>query len=299
MSLETGSTPYVISNDVAGLMTRWTQAEGLEMPRNGLLPALSSELQQTLSGYFAGGVEVIDEQEIHTGLQSLMAASAHPIVSLDRAYVGKDTPNLAGYIEVTRGVNDKLEDIGVRPRPGQPSKEEQLQRLWTPDIQPVTLVDDVLFTGGSIVNLADDLVRVNRPVRTVIAGIGIQGGIDNVEQNGIEVVTVRTYPDVVDEVCARDFRPGVPMSGRSVYSAEGRHSSAPYVAPFGNPERWATIPRQRVPEFSELCLDQAITLWSAVENASGTKIPTDRIPRQIRGVEANSSIVSALKRHRT
>jgi hypothetical protein len=86
------------------------------------------------------------------------------------------------------------------------------------------------------------------------------------------------------------------MSGRTVYHTNGETWSAPYVSPYGDPEEWATIPPEHVDDFSAACIDQAITIWQAVERASDTKIPSRAVPRQLRGVRDEKSFVFALQR---
>ena len=296
---DNAKVPYVVSADVRGLMTRWTSENGLQLPKNGFFEEKTAELHDTLNGYFPGGVEIVDEREIKSGIMQMAERSENPIISLDRAYLTESTPdiNINGYIDLTRGVDENLNGIGLRERSGTPSKESQLESYRTKSPQPITLVDDVIFSGEGVVEIAKDLAAVNRPVDKIIAGIGIAGGIERIEEFGIEVATVRQYSQVIDEVCARDFYPGVPMSGRSVYASDGSNYSAPYIRPFGKPETWASIPEQHADDFSKARLGQAIEMWSEIERASGVKIPTNQAPRQLLGANDEQSIVYALKRH--
>lgn len=291
--------PYVVSDDINGLMSSWAAHNGLEVPQSGVFKSVTRDLRSQLEGIFPENVDVIDESTIRPGLEALVQSSRTPVISLDRAYVRPDLPNVEGYIDLTRGVDESFRDIGIRQRPGHETKDQQLAKLWTPTPQPVALVDDVLFTGGSLLGLAEDLALVNRPVTKVIAGIAIGDGVTRLENSGIEVTYVEKYDNVIDEVCARDFYPGVPFSGRSIFTPTGEVWSAPYIAPFGDPVVWASIPEERAQDFSQACLEQAITVWSAVEKASETKIPSSRIPRRIKGVDDERSVVYALKRHQS
>jgi hypothetical protein len=289
--------PYVVSSDVAGLMERWTSHNGLQLPKNGFFKHLTNDLHETLKGYFSEGVEIVDEQELRSGLLDKVAHSYNPVISLDRAYLNEQTPNITGFIDLTRGIDENLKGIGLRERPGTASKDIQLERLRTSEITPITLVDDVIFSGEGVVEIAKDLTSVNIRVDKVIAGIGIVKGIELIQDQGIEVDTVRTYDAVIDEVCARDFYPGVPLSGRSVYTEGGNNYSAPYISPFGNPEAWANIPEEHVENFSQIGIAHAVAIWEAVEHASDRKIPAEQTPRWVRGLEDDQSIVYALRRH--
>jgi len=47
-----------------------------------------------------------------------------------------------------------------------PSIEDQIEQLRTPNVSPITIVDDVIFAGDGAVDLARRLETVNRPVET-------------------------------------------------------------------------------------------------------------------------------------
>lgn len=297
VSRESFQAPYVVSADVHGLMKRWTQERGLALPPQGFFDEQTHNLHDTLSDSFPGGVEIVDERELRDGILARARRAESPILSLDRAYLTSKSPNVAGFIDVTRAVDEELNSIGLRERPGMPTKAAQIEALRASDVKPITLADDVIFTGEGAVEIAKELAAVNRPVERIIAGIGIAGGIELIEEQGIQVDVVKRYEDVVDEVCSRDFTPGMPMSGRTVYASDGSEYSAPYLYPFGKPEKWASIPSEHVVDFSRTRMEQAVEVWRETELASGVKIPTDQMPRQLYGVHDAQSIVYALQRY--
>ena len=277
-------SPYVISSDVHGLLEHWAPSRNLKLPENGVLTSTSEELRQTLHSYFNGSVEVINEEITKSGLTELAAQSSLPIISLDRAYVDENTPHVIGYIDATRAVDESFQDIGLKGRPGYALLEDQIDQFRTDTVQPVVLLDDVIFGGGGVIELADRLKQANRPVEAVFAGIGIKKGVDLIKESGINVVSVFEYDDVVDEVCERDFRAGIPMSGRSVFASDGEIYSAPYFKPFGDAAKWASIPKEHEKDFSAVCLDHSITIWEQMEQASDRKILTDEVPRKVKGL---------------
>ena len=100
-----------------------------------------------------------------------------------------------------------------------------------------------------------------------------------------------------DEICKRDFFACVPMSGRMLIDNEGVVWSAPYFKPFGDPQKWASIPESAVAEFSKFALKQSILLWQKVEDLSQATISTNIVPRKIRELEKEICVVQALKKY--
>ena len=294
MDLEKGK--YVVSSDLHGLMTRWSRTSSFSLPHDSFFWAMAKDLESVLAGYYQEKLEIVSEIELRSGLNSLAKKSKNPIVSLDRAYVDKETPNLVYFLDVTRAVDENLEDIGLFPRPGSPSLDQQLKTISYGN-GPITLLDDVVFSGKGIVGLALEFERRGRPVKQVIIGVGVSEGIDKLKALGIETACVREYESVIDEVCERDYYAGVPMSGRTVLSSNGQTGSAPYFKPFGDPGKWASIPTDRIPDFSKFCLTQSHVLWAAIEKISQSSISTQALPRRIFGIQENVSIVRILKEH--
>lgn len=299
--------PYIVSSDVKGLMAQWGRDTGYQLPPEDFFHGITRDLQNTLEGYFPASVEMVDEQELRHGLNNLAAQrivspyQRIPIISLDRAYVDRTTPNIYGYLDITRGVDDGLTGIGLKPRPGKDSVEIQLDRFASKHNLPVILLDDVVFSGEGMCWLVNQLAERGRPVVKVITGIGIRtldgdpAGITQLRDLGIEVECVREFETVVDEVCQRDFVAGTPMSGRSVYSSNGAISSAPYFAPFGDAAKWASIPDEKVDEFSEFCMETSIEVFRRIEDRSQASVPTSAIDRLPRGLRPNNSFINALQ----
>jgi len=114
----------------------------------------------------------------------------------------------------------------------------------------------------------------------VVAGVTIGEGAKRLKkETKAELWTVIYYDEVIDEICERDFYPGVPLSGRTV---KGQlNVGAPYLLPFGKPTHWASIPKEWEKEFSRFCLQQTIKLWEEIEEISGKVVRNcdlDRLP---------------------
>lgn len=291
--------PYVISADVHDLLRKYFFSTGYSLPNEEFFQGLSDEMRSVLREYF-GNVDVVSEVELKTGINKLAAESPYPIIAIDRVYLNRpEIRAYAGAIDMTRTVNEHFEDIEeVSPRPGYPPISKQLQYFKAEIPSPVTLIDDVIFSGKGILRLSQMLESVGRPVRQVICGIGIAEGVKGLEDVGINVRCIREYQDVIDEVCERDFYACVPFSGRTVVDKNGQNWSAPYFEPFGNPQKWASIPPEQIISFSEFCLSQSITLWRRIEQLSRERVPTHAVPRKIRGLKKDASVSRALTEHK-
>jgi hypothetical protein len=110
----------------------------------------------------------------------------------------------------------------------------------------------------------------------------------------VEVRSVHYFDSVVDEVCERDFYPGVLLSGRTLYGSE--NVGLPYLLPFGDPVNWASIPEEKKYAFSEFCLNQTIKIFEEIELSSGRPVLCRDLERNIFSIPADGiRFVDALK----
>lgn len=294
--IENNYNLYIISADVRKLMIDWSLRTGIRVPREDFFEGMLRDLKCVIEGYFPECARIIPEDMLGVGIEQFAANSKYPIISIDRAYTDENTSNLIGYLDVTRVVgNDMGKRSGLFPREGAESIVSQLEKFRSPEDEPVALLDDVIFSGKDLPMIMDQLRAVGRPVKELIAGIGIRAGLNVLENYGIRTRCVLEYEDVVDEVCERDFLAGVPFSGRTFIDEENKYWGIPYFKPFGDPENWATIPPDKVIDFSEFCLEQSITLWSEVEKESEQIIPAGFLPRRVLGLDGSKSVVEVLR----
>ncbi len=297
MASPEGKSPYVVTADGHELLHAWGKQRGIKTPSSRYFEDYTSDLLAMLAQSTDAPVEVVDHDELQEGLALLVSRSRLPVISLDRAYTD-GMHNLAGYIDATRAVDPDYNDIPLSNRPGTPHLEAQIKEFRTSEIAPVTVMEDVVFSGGTILKLNELLTEAGRPIRSVIAGVAIQKGVKALEDAGIAVEHVRFYPEVEDEVCQRDFLACMPYSGRTIVDGQDVWS-APYFWPFGDPEVWASIKGEdRIRAFSRFCLGRSLDLWDEVSNISGINVSTIEVPRPLKGMAGRiEPVTHFLNRH--
>lgn len=266
-------TPYVVSEDINLLLGNWAEERGFIMPKEEFFDEFRAAFKDTMSRVF-DSFELVPERELSEGMTDIVNRSGLLPVSFDRVYF-RTEPGL----EITRLVDEAGQDKGLGRRADNPALLKQFRRLREGGIKEVILVDDVIFTGDMIRRAGNLIERMGVKVPVVCAGIGISEGIEQLNGFGQEVRCVREYEQVVDEICERDFYPGIPMCGRSLEGNE--NVGVPYILPFGNPGKWASIPVEWQEPLSRFCIQQTIKLFEEVEQASGKPIRCQDLERKM------------------
>lgn len=266
-------TPYVVSADIKILLGKWADRKGYTLPGSEFFSKLRQDFSVYMKRIFPG-FELVSEEELTSGLKELVESSGLLPISLDRVYYST-FPN----IDIARRVDIDKQDKGLGKRADAISLLEQFKRLRSLGVGEVVLVDDVIFTGDLIRRISSVMEGFGLKVKAVCTGIGVGEGIDALKNGGQEVRCVRSYADVIDEICERDFYPGVPLSGRLV-RANG-NIGAPYILPFGNPGKWASIPEEWQLTFSRFCIERTIKLFEAIEEKSGREVKCSDLDRKV------------------
>lgn len=249
-------------------------------------------------------VTFVSGQEIRDGLLASAISykeAGFTVVSLERVYL--DDPEIDGRIELTRSVNSWGEDILIpSPRNGTPARRIQLDCFRD---KRVALIDDVVFSGQTLIGTIADLHHYRANVHAVTSAIGVKSGIDRLkaatfgvigQPQHITIDCLEEFDGVSDQVCERDFYPGIPYSGREHMCGMG---SLPYIHPFGLPNKWASIPEKETESFSLLCMENTIALFEEIERLNNTMVTCTMVPRPPVGTPKDkTSFVSFLKKKR-
>jgi len=279
--------PYVVSADIRSLLVSWGAETGFVIPEQSFFDELRSIFEAHMRRIFSE-FDFISEEELSSGMQELVRETDLTCISLDPVYCPSDLT-----LSMARLVDGQWRDRGHGHRPNSPKLTEQFRILKESGLRRAVISDDVIFTGDMAERVVALIERLGIRVPCVVAGIAVDEGVQRLKKMGVEVKAVRFYPDVVDEVCERDFYPGVPMSGRLL--AGNGNWGAPYVKPFGNPEKWASIPAESADEFSRFCIEQAVVLFEMIDWATGRCVHREDLDRKVFGLRRSGSHAEALK----
>lgn len=296
-------THYVVSEDIDILVSRWCRSIGLTPPAKDFYLELRSRMKDFLRNLFAR-VTFIDSQEIRRGLLKSIALhkkAGLTVVNLERVYL--EDSEVDKRIELTRTVDESMEDVVIPSvRDGTPEKRIQFEHLRE---KKIALVDDVVFSGKTLISVISNLHHYHTNVHAVTVAVGVKDGVDNLKKatfgvigmpNRIVVDCLDEFDDVSDQVCERDFYPGVPYSGRQHFC---NNSSFPYILPFGRPDKWASIPEKELKRFSVLCIDNTIVLFEEIERINNIATTCSMVPRPVFGFPKDKTrFVSHLKEAR-
>lgn len=281
------TTPYVVSGDIYLLLRKWAARKNFSVPD----PIFFRDLRKRFSDYMCTlfpNFEFISESEIENHMRETIWRSKLPCISLDPIYYPCKTS-----IEITRTVNTEKVDHGIHRRHNTPPVLQQLRNIKSHGLTQICLVDDVIFSGTLIDRVIQLLSHSGIEVPVICAGVGIQEGLSRIESSERKIYCARTYTEIIDEVCERDFYLGIPFSGRSLLGKE--NIGLPYILPYGNPEKWASIPKDARKDFSVFCINQTILLFEEIERVSRKAIDCSDIERKVPGQPNSGSYVAFLK----
>lgn len=191
-----------------------------------------------------------------------------------------------GYtLEINRLVDQNGNLLGLGPRPGFPSLDDQIRGIAAiANGEPLILVEDGTFTGSTILYILDKLKRHNLSVSTIVIGFAFPKAVEKIEQgfNG-ELIVVETPRTYIDWMPDHDFFPFIPNCGRVVgvqwrdeylpfYTYNGASYSIPYLLTYCPFSKWTSIPEKYAHEFTCFCVEAGRNLFEHINRLNDKKI---------------------------
>lgn len=306
-SEESGHLHYIITEDLCPLVHHWAEKKGFVAPSPDWFGKNHRLLRVALDKALNSGnsVSIIDSLPhryitgiIHPFLNHLLGREIEfrSIISVDNSYLPENNFDTFS-LEVTRGVDVLGNDLGRISRIHCPNISDQIEifRKGRSGINnDVAVVDDGIWTGGTLKMIIDTLREKKFNVVKVVVGVHIKKR-GQVVDLGIPVdhlFAVQTYEDdsrpVRDWVCERDFFPGVPFGGRTVVDRELQNhflsEDKKSIGAFYSENKswlksWASIDDDG--SFPFFCFERSLALFQEIEHLSGKKVlvrDLDRIP---------------------
>lgn len=195
-------------------------------------------------------------------------------------------PSKGIAIEINRLVNMHGKTLGLGPRPGHASLEDQVSRVASRvgHERPVVLAEDGIFTGSTMIRIIKALRAANIKLVGVAAGFSFGGHADEeIGALGVRLEVVKRYNALLDWVPDHDFLPFVPGCGKVLgvdmggkyyqfYDHDHASFSMPYIKPFGPVGEWASIPEDAINSFSRKCQKLTEELFLELDRMNGKEL---------------------------
>lgn len=175
--------------------------------------------------------------------------------------------------------------IGLGPRPGYPSIDEQINSFMsTFRGDSIVIIEDGAFTGTTLSFIIKKLREAGAKIDCIILGFAFPKALENIREvyDG-KIVEMQSMTDIIDWMPDHDFFPFLPNCGRVVghawgdqnlplYGYDGASFCIPYIMPFldrETMEAWTGIPKLYCLEFSTFCLKRTLRFFEDVEKELG------------------------------
>lgn len=283
-------TPYVVTDDL-DLVFGMLHASNITPPTTSAVHQASRTVTSSLRAIFPQ-VDIISADRISGFLSDCTKQSPWPVVSLTSLLdepVAQSSLNFSRSLKATTQKKGSLTltDAGLLPRrAGAGDLQEQFsnvaQKIKIIDpSSDIVLADDVVFSGGTVRNIIGELRTRGINVKQVFASVALKDAIDLLKADNVEVVADHIYQTVLDEVCMRDFIVGAPGGGRNVVMPDGKYTAVPYIKPFGQIEKWASIDGNAASRHSKSCLEASAQLWDGLKNADELPVKFSNLAKPI------------------
>jgi len=295
---------YIVSEDIESIILSFI---GNKFNKNGV--CIKFQLNEARKTFKANlekifkNLDYLSENEIKSFLKGSLKNESSVIISVDNNYLKNEIDNNKIFLlDITRlKTKDSTLIVG---RKNKECLEKIIDKLAekiknkNPNLVNGILIDDVIFGGDTIYKIIKEFDKQGIKINKVISGIVIKEGFEKltkkidvnlkfrnnlnkisviIEPNKRKVEYLSFYKEIIDEICERDFIFGLPNSGK-YYDSDGKIYRKPYFLPFGNPIDDASIPKDKVNEFSLSCLEFSEKIWTIIENTVGKQIKVNEIP---------------------
>lgn len=288
--LSTSQKPkYILTLDLGEKLEAFKRI-GIDAP--GPYDEFTRDLQSEIQSVVKSALPDVEVVPIHMADLSdeVIGASTKLTSTLDDPLVVSSCPEIAypaggEKLEINRLINIRGEQIGLGPRPGYPSLKTQVNRIRNmADSRDIVIVEDGIFTGGTVRQIVKEFEAARMNIRGVVAGFSCtKTDTKWFEANGYDLLTGRSYDEIHDWVPDHDFIPFVPGNGKVIGVELGEGSfypyydhrrasySVPYIQPFSSGSEWTSIPAEKVNEASGKFLSIAFALFKEIERRNSDR----------------------------
>lgn len=277
---------FVVTNDV-GVRVSGLRSIGLKTPDSndpifkefhaGLIEQISRMLPE---------IKVV-EHDMTELADEIWSRAIQLKTSLASAVVVSTCAELAAtrrghVIEMNRIVDVNGNILGFGPRPGTDLLSRQIASIGAfAHGKSIVIAEDGTFSGGTIEFLVKQFTKRCIEVAGVVVGICFPVAAKSLGKlfNG-NLMVVEETEEPFEWIPDHDFLPFIPNCGRvfgsmfgdegmPLYNQDGISFCFPYILPFGNPAKWASIPQEHAANFSLFCLEQALGIFSYLDKLNG------------------------------
>lgn len=186
------------------------------------------------------------------------------LVDQNKVYLNFDSQSSLGGVVV--GVSRRFdytsgEQLGITSRPGYDELNDQLSRIISEHGKNLGIIEDDIFTGGTLRVMIKAVQDAGAEVESVISGISSTHSIDNVPVNAAIYYKPETLLELTDP---RDYIFGA-SNGGLVVSYLGRKFRVPYCSPLVDVASRSSIDPTKIKAFSSDILDANIKLHSRLK----------------------------------
>jgi hypothetical protein len=282
------SSTYILSMDLGEKLEAFRRI-GIDAPgphdqfTRDLQSEIVDSIQTALPEVHVEGIYMADLAD------EVIGSSVKMTSVLDDPLVVSSCPEIAypaggEELQINRLINIKGDQIGLGPRPGYPSLDKQITAIrQKADTRDIVIVEDGIFTGGTVRYIIQKFNEAHVRVKGVITGFNCaEHDTSWFDSNGYDLITTKSYPKIHDWVPDHDFIPFIPGNGKVLGTDIGSDNfypfydhrratySVPYIRPFGLTEKWAGIPAESTGAVSTKCLNVALALFKEIEKRNSS-----------------------------